>query len=87
MPGKAAKVTITERQKVVLEEFSRSRSEAKVISQRATIVLRAFDGCLNEDISAEVGLERKQVGVWRLRWQDAWESLTCHITLQGVEIN
>lgn len=77
MPGKAAKVTITERQKVVLEEFSRSRGEAKVIAQRATIVLRAFDGCLNEDISAEVGLERKQVGVWRLRWKDAWESLTC----------
>jgi len=77
MPGKAAKVTITERQKVVLEEFSRSRSEAKVIAQRATIVLRAFEGCLNEDISAEVGLERKQVGAWRRRWQDAWESLTC----------
>lgn len=77
MPGKAAKVTITERQKVILDELSRSRSEAKVIVQRATIVLRAFDGCLNEDISAEVGLERKQVGVWRRRWQDAWESLTC----------
>jgi transposase len=77
MPGKAAKVTITVRQKVILEEFSRSRSEGKMIAQRAAIVLQAFDGCLNEDISAKVGLERKQVGVWRRRWQDAWESLTC----------
>jgi transposase len=77
MPGKAAKVTITERQKVVLEELSRSRSESKVIAQRAAIVLHAFDGCLNEDISVTVGLERKQVGVWRRRWQEAWESLTC----------
>jgi transposase len=77
MPGKAAKVTITERQKVILDELSRSRSEAKMIAQRAAIVLHAFDGCLNEDISVNVGLERKQVGVWRRRWQDAWESLTC----------
>lgn len=77
MPGKAARITITERQKAVLDEFSRSRTEAKTVSQRATIILRAFDKCLNEDISAEVGLERKQVGVWRQRWQNAWESLTC----------
>jgi transposase len=77
MPGKAAKVTITERQKVILEELSRSRSESKMIAQRAAIVLHAFNRCLNEDISVRVGLERKQVGVWRRRWQDAWESLTC----------
>lgn len=77
MPGKAAKVTVTERQKVILEELSRSRSESKMIAQRAAIVLQAFDGCLNEDISVTVGLERKQVGVWRRRWQNAWESLTC----------
>lgn len=77
MPGKAAKVTITERQKVILEELSRSRSESKMIAQRAAIILHAFGGCLNEDISVTVGLERKQVGVWRRRWQDAWESLTC----------
>ena len=77
MPGKAAKVTITERQKVILEELSRSRSESKMIAQRAAIVLHAFDGRLNEDISVAVGLERKQVGVWRRRWQDAWDSLTC----------
>jgi transposase len=76
MPGKAAKVTITERQQRVLEEFSRSRTEAQVISQRATIILRAFAGRSNEEISAEIGLERKQVGLWRRRWRDAWESLT-----------
>lgn len=77
MPGKAAKVTISERQQAILEELGRSRTEAKVICQRATIILRAFEKRLNEDIAAEVGLERKQVGVWRRRWQDAWQSLTC----------
>jgi len=76
MPGKAAKVTITERQQVGLEELSRSRSESQMISQRARIILRAFAGGRNEDIALEVGLERKQVGLWRRRWQQAWEPLT-----------
>lgn len=76
MPGKAAKVQITERQQVVLEELSHSRSEPQMISQRAGIILLAFGGRLNEEIAREVGLERKQVGLWRRRWQAAWEALT-----------
>ena len=76
MPGKARRVQITERQQSVLLEFSRSRTESRSLSQRARIVLSAFDGRLNEDIAAEVGLNRKHVGRWRRRWQDAWEELT-----------
>jgi len=76
MPGKAAKVRITERQQVVLEELSRSRSESRMISQRAQIILLAFQGRLNEEIAGEAGLERKQVGLWRRRWQAAWDALT-----------
>lgn len=76
MPGKAAKVLITERQQEVLRELSRSRTEGKVVSQRAAIILGAFDGHLNETIADEVQLERRQVGLWRRRWQAAWESLT-----------
>ncbi len=76
MPGKAAKVQISERQQSLLEELSRSRSESQMISQRAKIILLAFEGRLNEEIAVEVGLERKQVGVWRRRWQEAWEALT-----------
>jgi transposase len=76
MPGKAAKVTITERQLGILEELSRSRSESRMISQRARIILLAFARRSNEEISAEVGLERKQVGLWRRRWRDSWDALT-----------
>ena len=36
MPGKAAKVTITERQQEILDEFSRSRSEPLFLSQRSS---------------------------------------------------
>lgn len=76
MPGKAAKVVITERQQSVLQEFSKSRTESQFISQRASIILLAFAGLRNEVIEAEVGLHRKQVGIWRRRWQEGWDELT-----------
>lgn len=76
MPGKAARVQITERQQAVLREFSRSRTESQSLAQRSQIILAAFEGRLNEQIAADVGLNRKQVGRWRRRWQQAWESLT-----------
>ena len=76
MPGKAAKVVVTERQQAILREFSRSRSEPPMLVQRARIILLAFEGRRNEEIAAEVGLNRVQVGTWRRRWQAAWEGLT-----------
>jgi transposase len=75
MPGTAAKIRISEKQQVVLEEFSRSRTVAKCVVQRAAIILLGFQGLLNEEIALEVGLNRQQVGVWRQRWRDAWTSL------------
>jgi transposase len=75
MPGSAAKVTVSEKQLVILEEFSRSRSISEGIKRRATIVLLAFEGLLNEEIAPQVGLNRQQVGVWRQRWRDAWDAL------------
>ena len=76
MPGKAAKVWITERQQPILIELSKSLTESQLVVQRATIVLRAFAGQLNEQIAVEIGLGPGQVGVWRRRWQGAWEELT-----------
>jgi transposase len=75
MPGTAAKVRVSEKQLAVLEELSRSRTAAKGIVQRALILVLGFQGLLNEQIAEEVGLNRQQVGVWRKRWRDAWESL------------
>ena len=75
MPGTAAKIRISEKQQIVLQEFSRSRTVAKWVVQRATIILLGFQRLLNEEIAVQVGLNRQQVGVWRQRWRDAWESL------------
>ncbi len=76
MPGQAAKVAITERQQVILEVFRRSRAESQSVSQRAEIVLLAFEGEWNQGIAVQVSLGRDEVGKWRCRWRNSWEQLT-----------
>ena len=75
MPGTAARVRVSEKQLAILQELSRSRTEAKGIVQRALILVLGVQGLLNEQIAVEVGLNRQQVGIWRQRWRDAWDSL------------
>ncbi len=75
MPGTAAKVRVSEKQLVVLQELSRSRTVARGIVQRALIIVLGFQGMLNQQIASQVGLNRQQVGVWRQRWREAWDSL------------
>jgi transposase len=75
MPGKAAKITITERQQEILQTLSRSVTAASRARQRATIILLAFDGLRNEEIAQRVGLTHRQVGRWRRRWAKAWDQL------------
>jgi transposase len=75
MAGKAAKIIVSERQQVLLKEFSKSRTVSKSVSLRATIILLGFQGLFNEEIAVRVGLNRLQVGLWRQRWRDAWQTL------------
>lgn len=55
--------------------MSRSRTLTRGIIQRATILVLGFQGLLNSQIAEQVGLNRQQVGIWRQRWREAWESL------------
>jgi hypothetical protein len=75
MPGSAAKVVITERQQAILRKLSTASTAAKRLVQRATIILLAFAGLSNQDIAAQVGLGRHQIGLWRRRWQYAFDDL------------
>lgn len=75
MSGSAAKVVITERQQAVLRKMSTATTLAKRLVQRATLILLAFAGLANQDIAAKVGLERHQIGIWRRRWQRAFNDL------------
>lgn len=75
MSGKARKVVITERQQEVLQSLVRSSTTPQRLVTRGKIVLLEFEGKLNRDIAQQVGLNPDQVGVWRLRWQEAFERL------------
>ena len=75
MSGKAAKVVLTERLQNALQKITRSTTARKHLIQRATIILMAFAGELNRDIAAKVSLARKQVGLWRRRWQQSFDAL------------
>jgi transposase len=75
MPGKAAKITITERQQEILQTISRSVTAASQLRQRASIIVLAFDGLRNQHIAERVGLTHRQVGRWRRRWANAWDRL------------
>lgn len=75
MSGKAAKVMLTEEQEGVLQQLTRSTTAPQRLVQRAGIILLAFAGWLNGDIAAKIGLARKQVGLWRRRWQQSFNAL------------
>ena len=75
MPGKAAKIVITERQQLLLEEMASARCIEVRLAERAAIILLAFEGLKNQEISSIVGINRDQVGLWRRRWKAAFEQL------------
>ena len=75
MPGKAAKVTVTERQHEILLTLRNATTAPSHLRQRAAVILLAFGGLRNEAIADQVGLGRFQVGRWRRRWAQAWFGL------------
>jgi putative transposase len=75
MPGRAAKILITERQQEVLRTMTRSSTCPQALAQRARMILLSFDGLDNGDIADRIGCERHAVGLWRRRWAEAWQRL------------
>ena len=75
MPGSAAKLLITERQQAVLRQMAAAPTSPVRLAQRAQIVLRAFEGALNQTIAAAIHLDPTAVGLWRRRWVKVWPKL------------
>jgi hypothetical protein len=75
MSGKAAKIMVTEKQQAILQQIARSTTSTVQHACRARIILEAFRGKLNRDMSALVGVDRVQVGLWRRRWADSSAAL------------
>lgn len=75
MPGRGAKIRITERQQMILESMAAAKTSPVRLVQRATVVLQAFAKVDNQDIARAIGLDRTAVGQWRRRWAKNWERL------------
>jgi transposase len=59
----------------ILSKLTSATTAEKCISQRAQIILLAFQGLLNGQIAERVRLEPHSVGRWRKRWQDSFDAL------------
>lgn len=60
---------------MILQKIQRSTTAQQRLVQRVSVILMAFTGSLNMNIAKEVGLARKQVGLWRRRWQESFDAL------------
>jgi putative transposase len=84
MPGRAAKVTITECQQQVLRTMTRASTSSQALAQRAGVILLAFDRLTNEAIAERLGCERHAVGTWRRRWAQAFDRLVLVECCEGL---
>jgi transposase len=75
MSGKAARILISEKQQEILQIIVRSTTAPQRLIQRARVILFAFERLRNEEIATQVGLSRKQVGLWRRRWKQSFDAL------------
>ncbi len=75
MSGKAAKIVCTQKQQSILQQMRRSATTAHRLVHRVSVILMAFGGSLNVEIANQLGLARKQVGLWRRRWQQSFDAL------------
>ena len=74
-PRKAAEVVVSEEGGAILHQIVNAATTSKRLTQRARIILLAAEGCVNLTIARRVGLDRRQVGVWRTRWRQSQPAL------------
>lgn len=70
MPKKAVAITISARQRSLLERLVRSRSVPVWQAERARIVLMSAEGAAIVAVVAELDVDRQRVRRWRGRWMD-----------------
>jgi putative transposase len=75
MPWVAQKITLTEKQKNILEEIATSRTARVDHAARANIILHCANGLPNSAISQLVSLSENRISLWRNRWASYQEDL------------
>lgn len=75
MPGKAAKISLTEKMLEILTDITASRTIASSVVRRARIVLLGFKKYDNRKIATLLSYGRNSVGLWRRRWSESFAAL------------
>jgi homeodomain-containing protein len=76
MPDAVARpITVTARQRRVLEQIVRRATSPQHLAGRARIILTAGDGQSNRARARQLGITRTTVQDWRGRWAEAAEAL------------
>ena len=69
-------IVLSDRERAVLQQLANSRTVARQLGERATIILRLAAGIPKEAIAREVRLTRKIIYLWYDRWLAAQETLS-----------
>src|SRR3954452_14804665 len=66
----AVAIELTADERTQLEVWSRRRSSAQALAQRARIVLLAADGLKNTEVGERLGIKRGTAATWRARFAE-----------------
>lgn len=83
MAGRTTPVTVSMRQRTVLERLVRTRTLAQHLAERCRIVLGCADGRMNVEQAKALGVDRQRVRRWRVRWANA-ESALANAEAEGA---
>lgn len=75
MARRAPKITVSERQRRVLDKLERSGKTPQQVVPRVRIVKLSGDGVLNKVQSADLKMTPETIGRWRQRWMDGQDEL------------
>jgi len=76
MPGpKPLWVTLSEKQRALLEQLIRRQTSPQRLVRRAKTIVAAADGASNESVAVRFGLNRNTVRTWRHRWCSGADAL------------
>src|SRR4051794_10493577 len=69
-PNVAVVIELTADERAQLEAWTRRRTSAQALAQRARIVLLAADGLKNTEIGERLGIKRSTAATWRTRFAE-----------------
>ena len=68
MPRRAAAIDLSPEERCALERLTRCASTPQALARRARMILMAGDGFGVEETAERLGVWRKTVSGWRMRW-------------------